>query len=211
MYLAPKFELRCVWPWSSLPLITYIQHILLRIVVVSNALSILPSSLIKKYSILIGLSVHSQKHLLSQTPLQLEMQGWDARVEVTQIQTIRSKQKLPGEASWKTLKRSDGKNASLAFVSFFVTPLHVPGPGSATASHIVTHWGWIWGWRHMKADGAEYKTVQTPGSITILWSRAELHEISESLPAKPPLGWFPTIFRWTYSWPCIRHFTIRIP
>lgn len=54
-------------------------------------------------------------------------------VEIIQIQTMRFKQKLPGEASGKFLKSHMPGMFLRPFVSSFFTPVHRPGLGGAAA------------------------------------------------------------------------------
>ena len=93
---------------------------MLHTLVVFYSLSITLSFLTKKYPFLFGVTVHSQRYLLSQT-----LAARNAKE--TQFQTVRFKQKLPGEASGKILKRSDETSMLLRpFVLSFFTPVYGP-------------------------------------------------------------------------------------
>ena len=73
------------------------------------------------------MTVHSQRYLLSQTFA-------TRNAKVTQFQTVRFKQKLPGEASGEILKRPDETSMLLRpFVVSFFTPVYGPGLRCAAA------------------------------------------------------------------------------
>lgn len=141
MHLAQKlseleYELRSIWPWRLWPLITYLQHTLFHTLVVSFALFILLSFLTKKKK---NTQFCLRWLCIAKTPTFSDSLA-ARNAEVTQFLTIIFKQKLPGEASGKVLKISDGRHAFLGLLSLL--SLHSTFTWAWRCnSHVVTRWG----------------------------------------------------------------------